>query len=252
MKALIIEDELASARNLQEILDEVGGIEVIDVLDSIEESIDWFGQHPEPDILFLDIHLADGSSFEIFNNISVSCPIIFTTAYDQHALEAFQLNSVSYLLKPIKPRDVESALEKLKRLQGKSSWMEEIKEVKNLLDQKQQFRSHLLVSVHDDKLLPLPVGEISYINIEEGVVKIHTNQGKRYFPDENLDELTSILNPSEFYRANRQFIIARAAIRDVESWFNHRLSVNLKRPADDKIIISKARVSDFKNWLAGG
>ncbi len=252
MKALIVEDELASARNLRDILNDIGDIEIISVLDSIEDSVDWFRSNSEPDILFLDIHLADGSSFEIFNRVDISCPIIFTTAYDEHALEAFHVNSVSYLLKPIKQKDVETALEKLHRLQGKPSWMKEIMEVKNLLNQSQQYKSHLLVSLKDDKLLPLDVQTIAFINIEEGVVKIHTRDGKRYFPDQNLDELTSILNPASFYRANRQFIIARDAIRDVDSWFNHRLSVNLTVPVEDKIIISKARVSDFKKWLSGG
>jgi len=251
MKVLIIEDELASARNLHEILNDLGDIEVLDVIDSIEDSIGWFKQNDEPEVLFLDIHLADGSSFEIFNRINISCPIIFTTAYDEHALDAFQVNSVSYLLKPIKQKDVKAALNKLERLRGKDSWMDEIREVKNLIDRKKQYRSHILVSLHDDKLLPLSVSDISFINIEEGIVKIHSNGGKRYFPDQNLDELTSILDPADFYRATRQYIISRQSIRDVDPWFNHRLSVNLKQPLDEKIIISKARVSDFKSWLTG-
>ncbi|MEJ2005054.1 MAG: LytTR family DNA-binding domain-containing protein [Cyclobacteriaceae bacterium] len=252
MKVLIVEDEHASARNLQDILMDIGQIEVIDVLDSIEDSVDWFSSNAEPDVLFLDIHLADGSSFEIFNQVDIACPIIFTTAYDEHALEAFQVNSVSYLLKPIKQLDVEEALDKLRLLQGKSSWMDEIRELKRILYQKQQYKSHLLVSLKDDKLLPLSVEQIAYINIEEGVVKIHTHEGKRYFPDSNLDELASMLDPTDFYRANRQYIISRRALKDVDAWFNHRLAVNLKLPVEDRIIVSKARVSDFKNWLSGG
>lgn len=251
MKALIIEDELASARNLQHILKNIGEVEVLEVLDSIEDSVQWFQENAPPDVLFLDIHLADGSSFRIFDQVEVTCPIIFTTAYDEHALDAFKVNSISYLLKPIKANELKEALTKLERLQQNKGWKKGIQEVKAIMAQEKHYRTHLLVSLSGNKLFPLKVDDILYFKIEEGLVKACTSENKKYYPDQTLDELTTMLDPYKFYRANRQFIIARKGIRDIDPWLNQRLAVNLTVPLEEPVIISKAKSSDFKAWLSG-
>ncbi len=251
MKALIVEDELASARNLKQILNGVGNVEILGVLDSIEDTIHWFRENGPPEVLFLDIHLADGSSFEIFDHIEVNCPIIFTTAYDEHALQAFRVNSVSYLLKPIKEKDVHSALEKLETLQKNNGWAPDLQEVKRILGAEKEYKTHLLVSVRGNKLVPLEVASIAFFRIEDGLVKAGTVDGKTYFPDQTLEELGEQLDPRMFYRANRQFIISRKSIRDIDPWLNQRLAVNLKVSLQEPVIISKAKAGEFKEWLSG-
>ena len=252
MKAVIIEDENLSARNLQNILDEIGNIEVIAQLDSIEDSVKWFGNHKSLDVLFLDIHLADGSSFEIFKQIEIDCPIIFTTAYDEYALNAFRVNSISYLLKPIKKEDVQEALLKLKRLSSENNSSLDIKNLLGFLKNQHNYKSHFLVSTSGEKLIPLKVEDIAYIDIDNGLVKAHTYDGKIHFMDQTLDELDTQLDPLHFHRVNRQYILARNAIKDIDTWFNSRLSVNLTLPVKEKILISRVKVPDFKNWFTGG
>lgn len=248
---MLVEDERASARNLKQILEDLGNVEVIDHLDTIEDTVDWFRENDPPDVLFLDIHLADGSAFEIFKQIEVSCPIIFTTAYDEYAIKAFRVNSISYLLKPIKRKDVEEALNKLERLWGSSQGDEaNVRELLKMLRPERNYKSHFLVSVRGDKLMPLETREIGCIHIADGLVRAFTYDGQKYFLDQTMDEVEASLDPQHFYRANRQTIIARQAIRDLDSWLNHRLKVNLKMPFDEDILISKAKVKEFKEWIA--
>ncbi len=251
MKAVIVEDENLSARNLKSILDEIGDIEVIAFLDSIEDAVNWFGKEEHLDILFLDIHLADGSSFEIFNQIEIDCPIIFTTAYDEYALNAFKVNSISYLLKPLAKKDVQEALQKLKRLRSENTATLDIKSLLGSLRNQHQYKSHFLVSSKGEKLFPLKTDDIAYIHIDEGLIKAHTHGGKIHFMDQTLDELDTQLNPVNFHRVNRQYILSKNAVKDIDQWFNSRLSVNLNIPVKEKILISRVKVSDFKNWFTG-
>lgn len=249
MKALIVEDEALSAQELQKILERIGDIRVLARLESIDDTVEWFSTHPDPDILFLDIHLADGSAFEIFQKVEIKCPIVFTTAYDEYALSAFKVNSVSYLLKPIREDDVRQALQKLKSLQRHEPGFD-LKALTDLLrKQSGLYKSHFLVSAKGDKLIPLKVTDIAFINIEDGIVKAHTFDGKVFFIDQILDDLMDRLDPQNFYRANRQFIIARGAVRDIDHWFQSRLSVNLTVPVSEKILISRAKVQEFKDWF---
>jgi two-component system LytT family response regulator len=249
MKALIIEDEILAARHLQHVLNEVGGIDVITVLDSISETVAWFQSNPQPEIMFLDIHLADGSAFEIFNNVKVSCPIIFTTAYDEYALKAFKVNSVDYLLKPIEAGDVSNALKKLNGLSSANNIQSDIKNLIDSFRKATTYKTNFLVPVKGDKLLPVQTGQIACFYIDCGLVKARTFDEKTYTFEYTLDELTGMLNPSDFFRANRQFIISRISVKDIDFWFNSRLSVNLKVSTPEKILISKARVPEFKEWF---
>ncbi|NEW84255.1 MAG: response regulator transcription factor [Mariniphaga sp.] len=252
MRALIIEDETLAARHLQSVLNEIGNFQVIAVLDSIITTIEWFETNPHPDLVFMDIHLADGSAFKIFEHINITCPIIFATAYDEYAVKAFKVNSVDYLLKPVTREAVERALDKLKRLTGGTVEQTDIRQLIASLTKEKLYKTHFLVSVKGSKLIPLVAQDIAYILIEDGLVKAKTNDGKSYIFEYTLDELSGMLNPSVFFRANRQFIISRNAIKEVDFYFNNRLSVNLKVPVQEKILISKVRVSEFREWFSGG
>ena len=252
MRAIIVEDETLAAQNLKDILNEIGSVDIIATLESVNETVAWFTLNNSPDILFLDIHLADGSAFEIFDRVTVDCPVIFTTAYDEYAVKAFKVNSIDYLLKPIDNNSVIRALEKYRRLTAGS--VDKGTDLQNLLNYFKKnivYRNNFLVPVKGDKLIPLNTDDIAYIYIDYGIVKAISYDDKTYNMDNNLDELEGMINPSMFFRANRQFIISRKAIKDIDLWFNSRLSVNLKVSVPERILVSKARVPEFKNWFVG-
>jgi two-component system LytT family response regulator len=251
MRALIIEDEILAAKHLRHVLDEIGGITVITVLESIVESVEWFKTNSLPEIVFMDIHLADGSAFEIFRHVNITCPIIFTTAYDEYALKAFKVNSIDYLLKPIDTEEVQSALEKLKRLSTADNSLTDIKNLIASFKKVLTYKTHFLIPSKGDKLIPVQAGEIACIFIDASIVKAMTFEEKSFRFEYTLDELIYILDPKDFFRANRQFIISRKAIKDIDLWFNSRLSVNLKVVVPEKIFISKARIQEFKSWFGG-
>jgi two-component system LytT family response regulator len=250
MTAVIVEDEGLAARNLRSILEEIGSIQVLATLDSISETVEWFQHHGSPDLLFLDIHLADGSAFEIFDHVPIRCPIIFTTAYDEYALKAFSVNSIDYLLKPIDTRSVRRALLKHEVLSSNQDAEKNIQKLVDSFRKASLWKTHFLIPVKGDKLVPLQSGEIACLFIDSGVVKAVTFDARTYVMDHTLDELAGMLNPADFFRANRQYIIARSAVKDIDLWFNSRLSVNLKVTVPEKILISKARVPEFRNWFA--
>lgn len=250
IQALIVEDEELAARNLTTILNEIGTVNPLAVTDSIAETVEWFETNAVPDLVFMDIHLADGSAFEIFKLITIECPIIFTTAYDEYALQAFKVNSIDYLLKPIDSKDVRQALEKFQTISKKNQQSIEISRLLEFIKPQASYKSHFLVSQKGDKLVPLRASEIAFVYTEKGIVKAVDFKMKSYLMENTLDELAAMLHPVEFFRANRQFIIGRNAIKDIDLWFNGRLSVNLLVFAPEKIIISKARITVFKTWFA--
>jgi two-component system LytT family response regulator len=249
MRALIIEDEIFASKHLQQVLDDVGDISVIAILESITETIEWFRKNPQPDIVFLDIHLSDGSAFEIFNHIKINCPIVFTTAYDEYALKAFKVNSIDYLLKPIEVGDMRNAL---KKLQGFSDSVDLKTALNNLITsytKTSKYKKHFLIPSKGDKLIPVQTSDLACFYIDAGIVKAFSIDGKTFKFDYTLDELAELLDPELFFRANRQYIISRTAIRDIDLWFNSRLSVNLKIIVPEKILISKTRIGEFKKWF---
>ena len=251
MKALIIEDEVLAAQSLQKLITEVApDTEIIDVLQSIEESVAWFDENLMPDLVFMDIHLADGSSFAIFEKTQITCPIIFTTAYDEYALKAFEVSSIDYLLKPINRNDLERAMNKYNALVGEKTGNKEA--IENLLSQiglKKNYKSCFLVPERD-KLIPLSTSNIAYIYIDTKTVKTIALDEHVYYMSQTLDEIMSQLNPDDFFRANRQFIVSRKAIKDITVWIGNKLSLNLLVKVPEKIIISKAKVSEFKEWFS--
>lgn len=249
MKALVIEDEILASKHLLQVLDEVGDISVIAVLESITETIEWFRKNPQPDIVFMDIHLADGSAFEIFRNTEITCPVIFTTAYDEYALKAFKVNSIDYLLKPIEAAEVQNALKKLRGLSGSESLKTAMNNLIDSYGRSSKYKKHFLIPSKGDKLIPVQTSDLACFCIEAGIVKAFSTDGKSYNFDYTLDELSELLDPQLFFRANRQYIISKASIKDIDIWFNSRLSVNLKIAVPEKILISKARISEFKKWF---
>jgi DNA-binding LytR/AlgR family response regulator len=223
--------------------------EVVAVLESVEESIEWLGAHAMPDLLLVDIHLADGESFRIFESVEVTCPIIFTTAYDQYALEAFRVNSIDYLLKPIKEEELHRAIEKLRRLSGGelAARGERIARIARDRDEQKVF----LIPIRD-KIIPLRVEQVAFFYTSDEKVSATDFEGAALPMDRSLDKLSKLLSEDAFFRANRQFIVARGAIADINVWFGNRLSLNLKVKTPERIVISKDRVPEFKRWFTGG
>jgi DNA-binding LytR/AlgR family response regulator len=249
MKIVIIEDETAAARNLSSIVRSViPEAEVTALLESVEESVEWLTTHSEPDLLLVDIHLGDGDSFRIFETTEVTCPIIFTTAYDQYALEAFKVNSIDYLLKPIKEEELRRAVEKLHRLSGSelASQHEGIARMARSREEQRVF----LIPVRD-KIIPLGIGQVAFFYTADEKVRATDYDGTSYPMDRSLDKLLKVLSERDFFRANRQFIVAREAITDISVWFGSRLSLNLKVKSPETIVISKDRVPEFKRWFMG-
>ena len=249
MNVIIIEDEELAVRNLQSIFKEIGSITIIAVLESIVDTVEWFELNEDPDLVFMDIHLADGSAFEIFKLVDINCPVIFTTAYDAYALQAFKVNSIDYLLKPIDATAVKKALNKFKSMTKGNVSSDELKKILSIIKPNIDYKTHFLVNQKGDKLIPLIVSDIAYIYIDLNIVKAVTYDQKAFVMQYTIDELSAVLNPKDFYKANRQFIISRKAIKDVDLWFNSRLSINLKPTAPEKILVSKARITDFKLWF---
>lgn len=251
MKAVIIEDERLAADLLKNIIKQLDeDIEIITTLQTIEDSVEWLNNNEHPDIMFVDIHLADGSSFSIFEKTEVRCPIVFATAYDEYALKAFEVNSIDYLLKPINKDDLQRALNKYKNFKGDNKDLDYKKFVNRFLSEGNvnNYKEYFLVPERD-KLIPLAAKDIAYIYIDLRLIKAVTFSGKVHYLNQNLDEIMNQLNPKKFFRANRQYIVAHESIKDVSMWFGNKISLNLVIPTEEKIIVSKARVSEFKNWF---
>lgn len=252
MKALIIEDETAAAINLEALLRKVEpSLQIEAVLESVGESVEWLSSHPMPDLIFMDIHLADGESFRIFDRVEIDCPIIFTTAYDQYALEAFKVNSIDYLLKPITQNDLQRALDKLHRL-SVTERRSISERVTSLAAEASKASQNVFLIQVRDRIRPLKFEEAAYFYTSDERVTVHTFSGEVLAMDKTLETLSATLPENDFFRANRQFIVSRGAIRDISVWFGSRLALNLILDTPERIIISKARVPRFKQWLVGG
>ncbi|MDR0363841.1 MAG: LytTR family DNA-binding domain-containing protein [Bacteroidales bacterium] len=249
MKAIIIEDEIIAAQTLSRLICEIrSDFEIVAVLQTVEESVEWFRENPTPDLAFMDIHLADNSSFAIFDKVTVDCPIIFTTAYNEYALEAFDVNGIDYLLKPINKNRLAQAIAKYDKLSHKNDNTQLIANLIATFNEKQNHRkSHFLIP-YRDKLMPLAIEDIAYFVAEFKIAKVITFDLHGFSLDYSLEELMKHLNPELFFRVNRQYIVAHKAINDITLWFAGKLSVNLIVPVSEKIIVSKAKSSEFKAW----
>ena len=249
MKVVIVEDEYAAAQSFKRLLNSIDRqIEIITVLQNVDESIEWFSTNAMPDVVFMDIHLADGDSFSIFKSVEIRCPIIFTTAYDQYALKAFEVNSIDYLLKPISKKSLETALTKLKNFLPENNNTEVITELMKSLSQiNKSYRKSFLIPFKD-KLIPVLSDNIAYVYSQNKKSVITCFNKEEYVFDSSLDEFTKQLDPDHFIRANRQFIVSHRAVTDITIWFDGKLSLNISIPIPEKIIVSRARATDFKKW----
>lgn len=250
MKIIIIEDEKPAARRLNRMLAEFN-LEAQQMLHSVEESIEWFQNNEHPDLIFLDIQLSDGLSFEIFEEIEVKSAIIFTTAYDEYALKAFKLNSIDYLLKPIDEDELKIAVDKFKENQPTQTNLQvNIDDIRKLLinpvDRKYKKRFTIKVGQH---LKIIPVDEIECFYSENKATYIHTTTNRNYLIDNSLEHWQEELNPEKFFRVNRTFIVNINAIKDIVSYTNSRLQLKLNSYNEAEIIVSRERVKDFKNWI---
>ncbi|PKV50369.1 LytTR family two component transcriptional regulator [Aquimarina sp. MAR_2010_214] len=250
MNIIIIEDEKPAARRLNRMLGELN-IKVHTMLHSVQESIEWFSTNEHPDLIFLDIQLSDGLSFEIFDAITIKSSIIFTTAYDEYALKAFKLNSIDYLLKPIDDEELEVAVQKYKeQLPQKQQLQVDFEDIKKLLinpmDRTYKKRFTTKVGQH---LKIFSVEDIECFYSENKGTYLHTTDNRNYLIDTTLESLEDELNPQQFFRASRKFYININAIQDIISYTNSRLQVKLNHFNEQEIIVARERVKDFKMWL---
>lgn len=252
MKILIIEDENAAARRLEKLLAETAPEAVVlQRLDSVETSVLWLQNNPQPDLILLDIHLADGSSFEIFDHTTVTCPIIFTTAYDEFALQAFKVNAVDYLLKPIKTNELAAALDKYKRVFKAAT-----QDYSALLDtlRKQTGPNYLrrMLIRFGNSIKLVDMADAAYFYTKDKITfLVSRSSGKRFPVDYPLDKLEGMLDPGVFFRINRQFIINVAAIKEMHPYSKSRVKVELDPSTDLETIVSTERSAEFKKWLVG-
>lgn len=248
MKAIIIEDEKLSAEHLETLLKKIDPkIEVIARFDSIKKSVEEFNKGLSADLLFVDIHLADGLSFDIFSQTKISAPIIFTTAFDEYAIKAFKVNSIDYLLKPVGIDDLKNALEKFKHINSdrQTTIIENISQAYQNLNK--QYKNRFMVKI-GDTISSIKNEDIAYFISEDGAVLLISGS-KRYVIDYTLDTLESMLSPDSFFRINRKVIMNIGAIKKVSSYFNSRLKISSDGLSDEEGIVSRERVNDFKQWL---
>lgn len=250
MNVLIIEDEKPAARRLARLLSELN-VEVSTMLHSVEEAVEWFQKNEHPDLIFLDIQLSDGLSFEIFDVVEVRSAIIFTTAYDEYALQAFKLNSIDYLLKPIDDEELESAVKKYQNLKpDRSQIVLDFDDVKkflvNPLEREYKKRFTIRLGQH---LKIINADEIECFYSENKGTYAATKEGRNYLLDTTLENLENELSPQIFFRVSRKFYVNINHIKDIVSYTNSRLNIKLNRFNEQEIIVSRERVKDFKLWL---
>ncbi|MBK7433143.1 MAG: response regulator transcription factor [Chitinophagaceae bacterium] len=251
MRTLIIEDEDPAAKRLQKLLKEIEpGIQVLDQIVSVSSAIKWFGENEMPDLIFSDIQLSDGLSFEIFKSVGITCPVIFTTAYDQYAIEAFKVNSIDYLLKPIKKEELEQAVNKYRQLSTTASApaIDINKLLQSLHPTGGEYKKRFVVR-YGEHIKTIDIEEVVYFYTEDKVTFLCTKEGRRYVIDYNLDSLDAALDPKTFFRINRQYIIGIHSISEMFAYTKSRVLIKLNPPAKHETIVSTERSADFKQWL---
>ncbi len=248
MQILIIEDESRAANQLQGMLKQCNfEYQLLEILDTVEDAVLWFQQQTTPDLVFMDIQLADGLSFEIFQKVEVEAPIIFTTAFDQYAIRAFKVNSIDYLLKPIQQDELNAALDKfIKSNRSAAVDPDVLKQLLNSMQAPHQ-RKGILVK-EGSGFVQLRISDILYFYSEERVT-FGVTSGKRYIIDETMDQLFSSLDHEQFYRINRGQIVARVSIQKIAPYFNHRVKLSVLNPRSQEFIVSRQRTGDFKAWM---
>lgn len=251
MTVLIIEDEPLAIERIRHLLqNQQGKVEIVGVTGSIESSVHWLQNNLHPQLILMDIELSDGQSFAIFNQVDVKSPVIFTTSYDEYAIKAFKANTVDYLLKPIRESDLQMALQKLQGL--KQQFSTAPAGLENLLRDLQykgkEYRDRFLVKT-GQRYFSIETENIAYFYYANRVTYLKTWKNEQYYLDYILDELEEMLSPNVFFRANRQYILNIKSVKDIHSYFNHKLKLVLRPPAKDEVLVSKEKANEFKNWM---
>lgn len=247
MRVLIVEDETTAFENLSQMLSVADPtLEIVGNTEGVQQTVRWLRSNPQPDLIFMDIHLSDGSAFSIFEMMEIDVPIIFTTAYDQYAIDAFRVNSIDYLLKPVKQERLESALTKLRKL-SKSDLEQYIRQMAKLRPAKRYCEKMLIAA--KDKLIPITIRDISCVYSSEGETMIYMRDGRTIPYTKTLEQIINRLDPKLFMRANRQYIVARDSVTDITMWFDNRLRISLDVQIPEQIYISKNKASEFKRWI---
>jgi DNA-binding LytR/AlgR family response regulator len=251
MNVLLVEDEVKTAELLKELIESKPDFIVVSIQDSIESTVNYLNKNQEKiDLLFLDIQLADGQSFEIFNRIHLNIPVVFCTAYDEYLLQAFKKNGIDYILKPFDDDDIFNSLEKIKRL--KSSFSKDsfnpIEKVQTLLREQKPFQKSIIAYV-GEKMIPITVDSILLFHLEYEAVNIYCSNGEKYVVLKRMDEIQSLLDDRQFFRINRQMIINRNAVKEIVPYFNRKVIVKTTFSMSEKVIVSRLKVTPFLNWL---
>ena len=254
MKIVIIEDEPYAQQELLRLIKNTGRpFELLATIDTVEDSVEWFGTHEHPDLVFLDIQLADGLSFDIFRETKLKSAVIFTTAYDEYAIRAFELNSIDYLLKPVKQDALQSALDKFDRMKKDMAVTQpglshdQLQELLRLVPGKTY--KNRFISRLGEQIKSIDINDIAYFMAEDKVVFLVGKDGRKYIIDHTLEELNSMLDPQKFFRLNRTFFACYGCIKKVSKYFNNRLLVELEPKSEEKVLVSRARVKEFMEWL---
>lgn len=249
MNIIIIEDEKPAARLLQRKVEKLG-LQVNTMLHSVEEAIAWFQNNPHPDLIFLDIQLSDGLLFEIFEQIDIKSAVIFTTAYDEYALRAFKLNSIDYLLKPIDEEDLEVAVNKFKARTQAQNISLDFEAIKRMLVNpvEKEYKKRFSVKI-GQQLKVISIDEVECFYSENKGTYIHTLDNRDYLIDSTLEVVEAEINPKEFYRVSRKFIVPLKAVKEIQVYSNSRLKIILPTYKDDEVIVARERVGDFKEWI---
>ncbi|HLW08299.1 MAG TPA: LytTR family DNA-binding domain-containing protein [Marinilabiliaceae bacterium] len=252
ISVLIVEDEIPTQRLMKDLIERIRPQwNILGATAGVEETVEWLKNNVQPDLIFLDIQLSDGLSFEIFDHVQVTSFIIFTTAYDEYALQAFKVNSIDYLLKPMRLEDLEGAIIKFEKFNSSSYLLEksEIKALASAVSQgNKSYRTRILVTLIDG-YLKLNVNDVAWFHSSQKVTTAYTLQGNPHILDMTLEKLESELDPKKFFRANRQFILNIAAIHRIENWFNGKLVIKAQPESSEKIVVSRERARSFKEWL---
>lgn len=251
MNILIIEDEPQAAKRLETLVQELlPAAHVLAKIDSVRKSVEWFKNNPAPDLTLMDIQLADGISFQIFEQCEVKCPVIFTTAYDEYALKAFKVNSIDYILKPVAKNDLQAALRKLESLAGSvdgtRKLLNSIGEVVQKLSKKHKERFVIKVGEH---LRTIEVRDILYFHSQDKATFCNTTDNRNHILDFTLEQLEDMIDPLVYFRVNRKYFVRAEAIQDIISYTNSRLKLVLKNSTDNDVIVARERVQEFKLWL---
>ena len=250
MKVLIVEDETAASENLAVMLNELDpGIEIVGASESIQQTVRLLRSGLSPDLIFMDKQLSDGNSFSIFEQMEVTTPIIFTTAYDQFAIKAFKVNSIDYLLKPIKVSDLKAALEKFSRLSaaGRDAYVKMMKQLPS--NGESPYKSRIILTYKED-IIPVDTADIAFFHTADRSTSVFLKDGKRLPCNITLEQAMSQLDPDRFIRANKQFILSRDTIVKVSVRFDSRLHITTGVPAPETIFVSKNKAAEFKSWMA--